>query len=107
MDLHPPSDSTDAPAVRHRAGLRIDFVPDRPTSLFEAVELAVLVIVTALALVSIIVANSEYSGDRRRETASRIDRDVRPVAREAAGHDTAARDAPAAGHGPAVVASSR
>lgn len=49
-----------------RAGLRVALDTEQPTNLFEAIEMAVLVIVTALAMVSIIVAGSE---DDARRTA--------------------------------------
>ncbi len=52
-----------------RAGLRIAPVAGEPTGVFVVIEMSILVIVTALAMVSIIVSNSE-DGRVDRESAS-------------------------------------
>lgn len=54
-----PCDTTRQP---QRAGLRVAPDTDQPTNIFEVIEMAVLVIVTALAMVSIIVVGSEDDG---------------------------------------------
>ena len=60
-----PSTYENLPVALQRAGLRIAPAPGEPTGLFEVIEMAVLVIVTALALVSIIVASSEDESRQR------------------------------------------
>lgn len=52
-----------------RAGLRIAPTAGEPTGVFVVIEMSILVIVTALAMVSIIVSNSE-DGRVERDNAS-------------------------------------
>ena len=65
-----PFETTSVPP--QRAGLRIAPSTDEPTGVFEVIEMAVLVLVVALAMASIIVAGSEDDGHQRHQLASGI-----------------------------------
>ena len=96
-----------SPVQPQRAGLRIAPAPGEPTGLFEVIEMAVLVIVTALAMVSIIVASSEDES-RQRPQSSNAGVQQRPVVREPVRHgDVAATYASARANGAAVDVATR
>ena len=74
-----PSTFEPTPAGPQRAGLRVA-PTSQPSGLFEVIEMAVLVIVTALAMASIIVAGSEDDG--RVQARGSGERSLAPPARE-------------------------
>ena len=77
------------PGRPQRAGLRVPPAPGQPTRIFEVIEMAVLVIVTALAMVSIIVAGSE-DDSRQRSQPSNVGVQQRQDVREPVRRDGAA-----------------
>jgi|GEM_PF-3389885 len=82
-----PSTFETRPVPPQRAGLRVAPAPGQPTGLFEVIEMAVLVIVTALAMVSVIVAGGE--DDSRERVRASIDRaQSQPPARHDRGPDS-------------------
>ena len=57
-----------------RAGLRVAPASDQPTGVFVVIEMAVLVLVTALAMVSIIVASGEDDAQRANTPSANVER---------------------------------
>lgn len=79
-----PSTFETSPVPPQRAGLRVAPAPGQPTGLFEVIEMAVLVIVTALAMVSVIVASGE---DDSRERVRASSMRTQPATRDGARTD--------------------